>query len=69
MEARLRELAGDALVSISFLRDFTLADGLRSLSYRLTVGAWDRTLSSEETGAVRAKIIDGMRAAGFDLKV
>jgi hypothetical protein len=35
----------------------------------LTIGARDRTLSSEEVGAMRAKIIDGMRAAGFELKV
>jgi phenylalanyl-tRNA synthetase beta subunit len=66
---RLRELAGEALVSISFVREFTLPDGSRSLSYRLTIGAMDRTLSSEEVGAMRAKIIDGMRAAGFELKV
>ncbi|HML16019.1 MAG TPA: phenylalanine--tRNA ligase subunit beta, partial [Bryobacteraceae bacterium] len=69
VEAKLRELAGETLVSISFLRDFALPDASRSLSYRLTIGATDRTLSSEEVGALRAKIIDGMRAAGFDLKV
>ena len=69
VEMRLRELAGEALVSISFVREFTLPDGSRSLSYRLTIGAMDRTLSSEEVGAMRAKIIDGMRAAGFELKV
>ena len=69
VEHRLRELAGPALVSISFVREFTLPDGSRSLSYRLTAGAADRTLSSEEVGAMRAAIIDGMRAAGFDLKV
>lgn len=69
VESRLRELAGDALVSISFVREFALPDGSRSLSYRLTVGATDRTLSSEEVGAVRARIIEGMRSAGFELKV
>ncbi len=55
--------------SIAFLREFTLPEGSRSLSYRLTVGASDRTLSSEEVGAIRARIIDGLRAAGYDLKV
>ncbi len=55
--------------SIAFLREFTLPEGSRSLSYRLTVGASDRTLSSEEVGAIRARIIDGLRAAGYDLRV
>ncbi len=55
--------------SVAFLREFTLADGSRSLSYRLTVGANDRTLSSEEVSAIRTRIIEGMRAAGYDLRV
>jgi phenylalanyl-tRNA synthetase beta chain len=69
IESRMRVLAGDALVSIVFLRDFALPDGSRSLSYRITMGALDRTLASEEVSAIRARIIEGMRAAGFELKV
>ena len=69
LESKLRGLAGDALVSISFVREFALPDDSRSLSYRLTIGAADRTLSSEEVGALRTRIIEGMRAAGFELKV
>lgn len=69
VEKELASLVGDALVSIAFLREFGLPDGSRSLSYRLTVGAKDKTLSLEEVGAIRGRIIDGMRAAGFDLKV
>jgi phenylalanyl-tRNA synthetase beta chain len=69
IEARIKALAGGSLVSISFLRDFELPNGTRSLSYRLTLGAMDRTLSSDEAGAVRSQIIDGMRADGFELKV
>ncbi len=42
------------ILSVEFLREFTLPDGRRSLSYRVTAGASDRTLSSEETGAIRA---------------
>jgi phenylalanyl-tRNA synthetase beta chain len=61
--------AGADLLSIVFLRDFALPDGQRSLSYRLTVGASDRTLSSEEVSAIRARIIERMREAGYDLKV
>ncbi len=69
IEARLVGLAGDALVAIGFLREFALPDGSRSLSYRITVGAADRTLSSEEVGSIRGRMIEGMRAAGYELKV
>jgi phenylalanyl-tRNA synthetase beta chain len=69
VQSALEKLAGDALLSIVFLREFALADGARSLSYRLTVGAPDRTLSAEEVGAVRSRIIDGMRSAGYELRL
>ena len=64
----LEKLAGEALVSIAFLRDFGLPTGDRSLSYRLTVGAPDRTLSAEEVTTVRNAVIDGLRAAGYELR-
>jgi phenylalanyl-tRNA synthetase beta chain len=69
VQAQLARHAGADLLSIVFLRDFALPDGQRSLSYRLTVGASDRTLSSEEVSAVRTRIIERMREAGYDLKV
>lgn len=69
VESKLASLATGDLVSIAFLRDFALPDGSRSLSYRITVGAADRTLSSDEVAIIRARIIDGMRTAGYELKV
>jgi phenylalanyl-tRNA synthetase beta chain len=69
VQAMLASHAGGNLLSILFLRDFALPGGQRSLSYRLTVGAWDRTLSSEEVSAIRGAVIESMRAAGYDLKV
>ena len=69
VQSALEKLAGEALLSIVFLREFALPDGARSLSYRLTVGASDRTLSAEEVGAVRSRIIDGMRSAGYELRL
>jgi phenylalanyl-tRNA synthetase beta chain len=69
VEAQLTRHAGGELLTIAFLRDFILPDGRRSLSYRLTVGAPDRTLTSEEVSAIRTRIIEGMRAAGYELKV
>ncbi len=69
IQSALEKLAGDALLSIVFLREFALPDGARSLSYRLTVGAPDRTLSAEEVGLVRTRIIEGMRSAGYELRL
>jgi hypothetical protein len=39
------------------------------VSFRLTVGAADHTLSSEEVGAIRGRIIEAMRQAGYELRV
>jgi phenylalanyl-tRNA synthetase beta chain len=69
VQSALEKLAGDTLLSIAFLREFALPEGARSLSYRLIVGAPDRTLSAEEVGAVRSRIIDGMRSAGYELRL
>ncbi len=65
----LARLAGAELVRIEYLRQFPLAAGFVSYSYRLTVGAGDHTLSSEEVAAVRDRAIDGMRALGYDLRI
>jgi phenylalanyl-tRNA synthetase beta chain len=56
-------------VLVEFLREFALPDGKRSLSYRLTMSAPDRTLTSEEVSATRSRIIEGMQSAGYELKV
>jgi phenylalanyl-tRNA synthetase beta chain len=67
--AGIRSLAGEALVHAEFLREFALPTGDRSLSYRLTLGAADRTLSAEEVAGVRTAVIDGLRSAGYELRV
>jgi phenylalanyl-tRNA synthetase beta chain len=69
VEAELRRHAAGDLLSIAFLRDFPVAPGQRSLSYRLTIGAPDRTLTSEEVTTIRSRIIEGMRRDGYELKV
>ena len=69
VQTQLEHLAGRDLLSIEFQRDFALPTGERSLSYRLTVGSLERTLSSEEVSAIRARIIAGMQATGYRLKV
>lgn len=69
VQTAARKLAGEPLLKIEFLRDFALPSGERSLSYRLTVGAPDRTLSAEEVTAVRTAVIDGLQTAGYQLRV
>jgi phenylalanyl-tRNA synthetase beta chain len=54
------------ILSVEFLREFGLPDGRRSLSYRVTAGAVDRTLSSEETGAIRSGILEALTRLGYE---
>jgi phenylalanyl-tRNA synthetase beta chain len=46
-----------------------LPEGSKSVSFRVTVGSPERTLSSEEVGQIRAEMIDGMRGLGYELRV
>jgi phenylalanyl-tRNA synthetase beta chain len=60
IERRLRSAAGNDLVEIEFLREYTgapLPRDRKSVTFRLTVGASDRTLSSEEVTAIRERVI------------
>jgi phenylalanyl-tRNA synthetase beta chain len=72
IEEQLRSFSGGLLASIQFVRQYSgppLPEGSKSVSYRLELAAPDRTLSSEEVGAVRARIIEGMKERGYDLRV
>jgi phenylalanyl-tRNA synthetase beta chain len=72
IEKRLAALAGEHLESIQFLRQYSgppLPEGKQSLSWRLRVSAPDRTLTAEEVGAIRARLIEGLKAAGYELRV
>jgi phenylalanyl-tRNA synthetase beta chain len=68
----LAESAGDELVSIEFVRQYAgapLEEGQKSVSFHMEVGAPDHTLTTEEAAAIRNRIIDGMRAEGYDLRM
>ena len=72
IERRLAEAAGDGLLDIEFVREYTgapLPADRKSISFRLTVGASDHTLSSDEVAAIRNRVIDAMRKANFELRV
>ena len=69
VQRQLAALAGASLVSIEFVRQYALSPEQRSVSFRITVGATDKTLSSDEVGAIRQRIINGMTARGYELRV
>ena len=53
----MASFAGPLLESIEFVRQYSgppLPEGAKSVSFRLTVGSPERTLSSEEVGEIRA---------------
>jgi len=71
LEQQLCRFAGDRLVSIEFVRQYSgppLPEGQKSVSDRLEIGAPDRTLTGDEVGAVRENIVKGMQALGFEIR-
>jgi phenylalanyl-tRNA synthetase beta chain len=65
VEAAMPKL--NEILSIEFMREFALPEK-RSLSYRITAGAADRTLTSEEVSAVREQIIDAIKSKGYEFR-
>lgn len=68
VDATIRKYAGPQLESVLLFDVYTgpqIGAGKRSLAYRLTFRAPDRTLSDNDIAKVRAKIIRGLE---FDLK-
>ncbi len=68
LESKLRELAGAGLVSLQFLLIFPLPGDKKSVSFRLTLGADDRTLTAEEVTGTRERVVEGIKAAGYELR-
>jgi phenylalanyl-tRNA synthetase beta chain len=72
IQREITVLAGEDLEHIEYVRQYTgppLPEDTKSVSYRVTVSASDRTLSSNEVSAIRQRIIDGMRSLGYELRV
>ena len=71
LQDEITRLAGADLATIEFIRQYDgppLPQGQKSVSYHVKVGALDHTLSAEEVTAIRKRIIDGMQAAGYELR-
>ncbi len=72
LQSEIASFAGPLLETIEFVRQYMgapLEENRKSVTFRLTVGAPDRTLSSEEIGEIRSLIIEGMRQRGYELRV
>jgi phenylalanyl-tRNA synthetase beta chain len=68
LENKLHHLAGAGLVSLQFLLIFPLPPDKKSVSFRLTLGADDRTLTADEVTRTRERVVEGMKAAGYELR-
>jgi phenylalanyl-tRNA synthetase beta chain len=72
LEAAIAEFGGPLVEAVEFVRQYSgppLSEGQKSVSFRLTVGSPERTLSSEEVGEIRGRVIEGMRGLGYELRV
>lgn len=72
LESGIASFGGPLLEKVEFVRQYAgppLEPGQKSVSFRVTVGSAERTLSSDEVMAVRAQIIEGMRGLGYELRV
>jgi phenylalanyl-tRNA synthetase beta chain len=60
IEAAMRELAGPLLRGLTLFDVFRLNDGRRSLAWRLTYQAEDRTLTDDEVNAIQERVARGV---------
>jgi phenylalanyl-tRNA synthetase beta chain len=68
LESKLRQLAGEGLIGLQFLLIFPLPPDKKSVSFRLTLGADDRTLTAEEVTRTRERAVEGIKSAGYELR-
>ena len=72
LESAIRTLAGEAAETVRYVTEYQgapLPVGKKSVSFRIVVGAPDKTLSSDEINAIRLRIVEGLNASGFGLRI
>jgi phenylalanyl-tRNA synthetase beta chain len=72
VEDAVRAFSDPRVEQVEFVRQYTgdpLPLSQKSVTFRITVAAPDRTLSSDEITAVRQGLIETLRGMGFDLRV
>ena len=67
--AAIAQAAGPLLREVAVFDVFRLADGARSVAWRLTFQADDRTLTDEEVNAIHARVAEAVsRQFGITLR-
>ena len=69
LEAGIRQFAGELTESVAYFDEYQLPDAKKSFTFRITVGAADRTLSNADITGIRSRIIEGMSGLGYELRV
>jgi phenylalanyl-tRNA synthetase beta chain len=72
LEFEVRRFAGELAEAVVYVREHQgppLPEGKKSVSFRIVVGAPDRTLSSNEIADVRNRIITGLVGLGYELRI
>ena len=72
IEGRITADAGAFFQSVAFVTQYQgapLPPDRKSVSFRVTIGASDRTLSSDEITQSRAALIESLRKSGYELRV
>jgi len=72
LQVMIGESAGPLLESVEYLRQYDgppLAEGEKSVSFRVAISSPERTLSSEEIGQIRDRIIETLRQRGYELRL
>jgi phenylalanyl-tRNA synthetase beta chain len=71
LELEIRRFAGELTEAVEYVREYRgapLPARMKSVSFRVVVGG-EKTLSSDEIGAIRNGIIAGMQGLGYELRV
>jgi phenylalanyl-tRNA synthetase beta chain len=71
LELEIRRFGGELTEAVEYVREYRgapLPAGKKSVSFRVVVGG-EKTLSSDEIGAIRNGIIAGMQGLGYELRV
>jgi phenylalanyl-tRNA synthetase beta chain len=71
LELRVRQFAGDLTETVEYVREFQgapLPEGRKSVTFRITAGSSDRTLSSVEITAIYDRIVAGLTDLGYEFR-
>jgi phenylalanyl-tRNA synthetase beta chain len=71
LELEIRRFGGELTEAVEYVREYRgapLPAGMKSVSFRVVVGG-EKTLSSDEIGAIRNGIIAGLQGLGYELRV